>query len=167
MPKKSKGWVIIDRTLCDNPIWKNTEPFDRRSAWIDLILMVNHEDGEFMTRTGENIKITRGSTFTSIRHLADRWHWSNGKVCRFLEYLSGTRSVTLTGTQTGTLISLVKYEDFQGQRNTNGYTDRNTDGIRTKNERKNERKKSTAPASLEERFAAIERNAKKKEGDIF
>lgn len=166
MANKSKGWVIIDRTICDNEIWKDSEPFDRRSAWIDLILMVNHEKRDLVFRGGQKIEVPRGCTYTSYRHLADRWHWSVGKVQRFLTYLADTLSVTLTGTPSGTLISLIKYGDFQGQRYTNRYTNRYTDGIQTKNERKNERKNSTAscgsgnrPAPYEERMEGIMRLA--------
>lgn len=161
MAKKSKGWVIIDRKLYDNEIWKNPEPFCRRAAWIDLILMVNHEDAEVTFKGGQKVKVPRGSTYTSYRHLADRWHWSIGKVQRFLSYLTDTQSVTLTGTPSGTLLSLVKYEDFQSVRYTKRNANRYTDEQQTKNERKNERKKSTAPASLEEKIEAMKRFAAK------
>ena len=40
------GWVKIHRQIQDNAIWMSDEPFDSRSAWIDLILMANHEDKE-------------------------------------------------------------------------------------------------------------------------
>ena len=38
-----EGWISIYRQIQDNWIWKSKEPFDKRSAWIDLLLMVNHD----------------------------------------------------------------------------------------------------------------------------
>lgn len=36
-----KGWVKIHRAIEDSGIWQHKEPFDKRSAWIDLIMMAN------------------------------------------------------------------------------------------------------------------------------
>ena len=71
--KDKHGWVKISRDILNNILWLSEEPFDVRSAWIDLILMVNHEDAEFLTRRGEIVKIPRGSTLTSIRKLSLRY----------------------------------------------------------------------------------------------
>ena len=38
------GWFKVERAIQDHSIWKSREPFDRRSAWIDLILLANYKD---------------------------------------------------------------------------------------------------------------------------
>ena len=39
-----KGYVFVYRSVKDNWIWNSKEPFDKRSAWIVLILTANHQD---------------------------------------------------------------------------------------------------------------------------
>ena len=39
-----EGWIKVHRDLNDHWIWKSKEPFDKRSAWIDLILLANFKD---------------------------------------------------------------------------------------------------------------------------
>ena len=159
--KKSNGWVIVDRKILQNEIWTSPEPFDKRSALVDLILMANHEDGEFINRKGVVVKVPRGSTFTSVRHLADRWHWSTMKVQRYLKFLADTQTVTQSGTQSGTLLTLVKYDDFQVRRYTNEYTNEYTNDRRTNNEEKNKRNNNNKnrPKPLEERLEGLRRVA--------
>ena len=38
-----KGWISIHRQLQEHWIWKSKEPFDKRSAWIDLLMLVNYQ----------------------------------------------------------------------------------------------------------------------------
>ena len=161
---KAKGWVKIHRSILDNAIWDSDQPFDKRSAWVDLILNANYEDGKVFTKTGV-VDVPRGSIYTSIRHLSDRWKWSKGKVENFLRTLMRTQMVTLTGTPAGTLISLINYGKFNTAKDTyeDTYEDTNkdTDRVQYKNIRNKERKKSSAPASLEEKIEAMKRFAAK------
>lgn len=165
--KNSAGWVVLSRSLLNSNIWKMDEPHNYKSAWIDLILMVNHEDGEIITRKGEVIKVPRGSTFTSIRKLAERWGWSAGKVLRYLETLSEAQMITQTGTHSGTLLSLVNYSNYQGRRNTDGHADGNADGnaggrrtTMNNNEQQRRTRRGNAPLSTQETIEALERWAK-------
>lgn len=165
--KDKKGWIVLSRSLLDSAIWNTDEPHNDKSAWIDLLLMVNHEDGQVITRKGEVIKVPRGSTFTSIRNLAERWGWSQGKVLRYIKTLTEAQMITHIGRTNGTLLSLVNYDNFQGRRNTDGSADGSTDGStngrRTTmyNNEKQKNKRASAPPSLEDKFAAIERFARK------
>lgn len=130
MAKKRKGWIKLYRDLQDNALWTSDIPFDERSAWVDLLLTVNHEDGQVFTRNKEFVPVKRGSTLTSLRKLAERWHWSANRVKRFLDTLSAMKMVkieTHSGTHSGTLLTVVKYDDFQGERNTHEYSDEHTD----------------------------------------
>lgn len=74
----SQGWVSIHRNIYDNWIWNDDEEFDKRSAWIDLLLMVNHEDKKVLI-DGNLELVRRGQRITSIRKLCSRWKWSRTK----------------------------------------------------------------------------------------
>ena len=167
------GWVKISRSVQQNFLWKEEDPFDRRSAWVDLILLANHEPGEIRTRNGETIKIPIGSHYTSIRKLADRWHWSKDKVRRFLATLTATQMITQTATQNGTLLTLVKYRDFQSVRDTKQDaerdTNRHTGKTQTRMIYKNDIQESYSgakkgrPVSVADTIAALEEWAKEEE----
>ena len=123
----NSNWVKINRSIFDNFLWKKNTPFDVRSAWIDLILLANHEDGQFMTSRGELIKIPRGSHFTSTRSLAERWHWNRDTVSRYIRTLVDAEMLTQTATHSGTLLSLVNYDNYQGGTATDHATHRAAD----------------------------------------
>lgn len=131
------------------------EPFSRGQAWVDLLLLANHEDNEVMTK-GCFKKVKRGQLLTSTIKLAKRWEWSRNRVSRFLDVLADTNMVTKQtghGAGNGTLLTIVNYDKFQNRwatdeatdEATNGATDGATDGatggaltrsIRTKEDKK-------------------------------
>lgn len=108
-----KGWIKLHRQIQDNNIWLENSPFDRRSAWIDLIMMANIQNKEIIYR-GKVLTIKRGQVYTSIRKLADRWHWSRDKVSRFVNLLEKTHMIRRDNRTTyATLITIVNYSVFQ------------------------------------------------------
>ena len=151
------GYIKFYRSILDNPIW-TSEPFTKGQAWADLLLLVNHEDG--IGRKGD--LIPRGSMATSYATLAIRWRWSVSKVRRFLGTLSDTQMISLSGTRSGTLLSIVKYDNFQGARHTNRHTERHTDDITGEQptrikEYKEEKKSNTRRnKTVQEKLAAID-----------
>lgn len=110
---KDLGWVSIHRKIWWSAIWQSYEPFDRRSAWIDLILMANHEDTEKIISASDTQKIRRGQIHLSISFLMNRWKWSKGKVMRYLSLLESAQMITKQHYNGRTLITIVKYDDFQ------------------------------------------------------
>ena len=128
----SKGWIALHRSIWDNDLWKEIEPFDKRSAWIDLLLMANHESNSVKVGM-QVVQIERGQLFTSVRKLADRWHWNRPKVERYLDFLCETRMLTKCATQNGTLLTIVNYGIYQGLRDTNVATNRDTNVTQTIN----------------------------------
>ena len=167
--KKDKaGWIVLSRSLLESSIWTKNEPHNYRSAWIDLLLMVNHEDGEIITRQGKVVKIPRGATFTSIHNLAIRWHWSDSKVRRYLDTLTDAQMIKRTGEQTGTLISLINYDNFQGARRADDRAvdrsgDRSLDRRTTmnNNEQQKNKRAHARPATMDETVEALKRWAEK------
>ena len=111
----NQGWISVHREIYNNWIWTDNEPFDKRSAWIDLLLMVNHQDNKIVF-DGELIDIRRGERLTSIRQLSLRWKWSNTKVKKFLSLLEKDGMIGLKITpQKATLITIANYSRFQNQ----------------------------------------------------
>lgn len=114
----SRGWILLYRDIWDNPLWspnrQMNDAFDIRSAWIDLLLMANYEDKEVVYGK-KVIKIRRGQTLTSYRHLAERWNWSKNTVVRYIGLLCDMGQVTKLGTQSGTLLTIVNYDKFQNR----------------------------------------------------
>ena len=81
-----KGWIKTYRKIQDCWIWLEKEPFDKRSAWIDLLLTANHSDVRIRFN-GDFITVEKGQILTSIRTLAEKWRWSVDKVSRFLKLI--------------------------------------------------------------------------------
>lgn len=136
---ENSGWVILSRKIQDNWIWENP---DMLKAWLDLIFLMNFKDRKLII-DGQLKVIKRGQYFTSIRNLASRWEWSKDRVERFLKLLESDEMITRSRTPSGTLLTLIKYEDFQGQPDTDKDTDKDTNKDTDKDtdkDKKNKRK---------------------------
>ncbi len=122
----AKGYISINRSIEDNWIWK-LKPFSKGQAWIDLILLANHD--EVKAPKGDGIAIyKRGCVHRSIYYLADRWGWDRKTVRRFLDVLQSDHMVSVESTASGTTITLVNYGKYQSHGSTNGTTHGTTDG---------------------------------------
>lgn len=115
--KNEYGFIPLSRALTVHPLWTADEPFDRRSAWVDLIFLANHQDNKIYIGKNE-VEIKKGQHFTSIQKLADRWNWSKSRVYRYLELLEENEMITRNETRCGTLLTLVNYGKFAFSRNT-------------------------------------------------
>lgn len=80
------GWISIHRKFQENWIWKSTEPFDKRSAWLSMLFKVNYEDTKTVV-DNTLIELKKGSFITSENKLSKEWKWSRKKVKGFLEKL--------------------------------------------------------------------------------
>lgn len=108
------GWISIYRRIQEHWLWKLKEPFDKRSAWIDLLLMVNHKT-EKINFDGKIIDVERGQKITSLEKLSDRWMWSRHKVSDFLNRLEQDGMLVQIRDKKKTLISIENYSKFQFQ----------------------------------------------------
>lgn len=107
-----KGWIKLHRKIQDCWIWFEKEPFDKRSAWIDLLLSANHSDQKLLFN-GEFITVQRGQILTSIRKLSDKWKWSYDKTIRFLKLIENDGMIKKESNSYRTLISIENYEVYQ------------------------------------------------------
>ena len=126
MAEKKKGYAPIWRDIQDNWLWQSDDPFDIRSAWIDLILSVNVKKKKL--KVGCNIiYIHPGQIWTSYRKLAQKWHWSIARVKRYTDLLKSDGMIYVDATSNGTLLTLVNYDNFAIRGNTDKHTDEYTD----------------------------------------
>lgn len=121
------GWLLLQRDISDHWIWKIKDPFDKRSAWIDLLMLANFRDFK-TTCNGKVVYRKRGDVNTSIRHLADRWQWDKRTVKRFLVLLESDGMCTVHSTTDGTTITIENYDKYQLRGTTVGTTDTTTEG---------------------------------------
>ena len=133
-----EGWICIYRAIEEDPMYF-AEPFTRMQAFIDLILITNHERTVFFKR-GIKITVERGQTVRSEDELALRWKWSRGKVRRFLLELENDTKIVQQKTRLCNCISIVNYDKYQlggtTDSTTNDTTDSTTDST-TKNNNDN------------------------------
>lgn len=124
--RKPSRWIKLYQAIESSQIWKSPEPFDKRAAFVDLLLCAAWKE---CTLTGkrESVDLKPGQFQTSIRFLANRWHWSKCKVQLFLETLVRTETVTLDRTPNGTLITLINYGPYQHQQDTKKDTKKDTE----------------------------------------
>lgn len=117
----AQGWILVYRSVMDNWIYDDGTPFDRAHAWLDLLLLANHEDCKFMSN-GELYTAKRGEVRRSVKWLADRWHWSQGKVRRFLINLERDKMITMDAKRRSrrTTITVENYTKYQDAWRTDG-----------------------------------------------
>lgn len=105
----NSGWIKLHRQITDNWIWQDAE---RLRAWIDILLMVNHEDKKTLVN-GQLLTIHRGERLTSITKLAIRWGWSRQRVRTFLDLLEQDGMCTSNRTTNGTTLKVSNYAEYQ------------------------------------------------------
>lgn len=147
MGDKSKGWVLLYRSIRDSWIWEK-KPFDPARAWIDLILDANHDDGKVFTGSSL-VKIKRGQDWVSVRSLAERWGWSKDRVRKFLKTLESDSMIRINTTPFGTLLTIVNYDNFQIRQDSKRDTKKTP--TRTQTGRKPVRNKEGLKEELKER----------------
>lgn len=106
-----QGWIKIHRKILDNFLWED-KPFSKGQAWIDLILLANHENKKIIF-DGNAIEVKRGEKITSIRFLSERWGWSTTKTKKFLNVLQSEKMLTYKSNSKNTVYSIVNYNDYQ------------------------------------------------------
>jgi hypothetical protein len=118
----NQGWIKLHRKIFENKYWL-LEPFTKAQAWIDLLLLANHKEGEILIR-GNFVKVNRGQVGWSERSLSKRWRWSRMKVRRFLDDLKTRQQIRPQKNNITTLIDIINYKVYQSDETTNETTER-------------------------------------------
>ena len=101
-----QGWVKFFRSIID---WEWYDDPNTFRMFFHLIVTANHKDESWRGRT-----IKRGQKLTSVRHLADELSIDEKTVQRCLRNLQSTREIKVEPSRNGTLITVRKYDDYQG-----------------------------------------------------
>ena len=117
MANKKLGYIPLYRSIQNHWLWQDEEPFDNRSAWIDILLSVNHEDKKLKV-SGQIITIHAGQMWTSYKKLGRNWHWSRPRVYRYIKMLISDEMIVVDGTPNGTLLTVINYDNFAYHGNT-------------------------------------------------
>lgn len=167
----SKGWIKVSRKIQDHYLWDDSEPFDKRSAWIDLLLSVNHADKKILFE-GKIKIIHAGEILTSIAKLSEKWKWDRKKTRAFLNLLESDGMIRVFRTTHGTTITIENWGKYQVEGTTDGTTTTPTMGQplpqplpinknvkNDKNDKEIEKGKKFTPPTLQEVTAyCMERN---------
>ena len=137
------GWIKLHRQIQENDLWLS-EPFTKAQAWVDLILLANHQDNKFQIR-GIWVEVKRGQLAYSELTLAKRWKWSRNKLRRFLKTLKTEQQIDQHPTNVTSIITILKYDCYQAEeqktehqtiqqkntkRNTKRYTNKNVKNVK-------------------------------------
>ena len=95
----------------ENDLWLR-DRFSRGQAWVDMILMANHDDRKILF-DNQWIIIQRGSFITSIRKLSDRWQWDKKTTVTFLDVLEHDGMIKRESDRRRTLLIIVNYDKYQ------------------------------------------------------
>lgn len=108
-----KGFIMLSRKFFSNEMWEAARTFSECEAWLDLIQSARF-DATRLTASigGREITYGRGQYPASIRFLSKRWRWGERKVRAFIEKLIKKGMVTTDNSQGMTVITLVKYDDY-------------------------------------------------------
>lgn len=121
----AKGYIKLHRQIQDCEIWVNSEPYDVRSAWVDLLMLANHRDKETIFDY-KPLTIKRGQYLTSVRKLAERWGWSKNRVLKYLRLLENLQMIERDSNNQRTLLTIVNYEIYQCSQDTDEDTGEDT-----------------------------------------
>lgn len=120
MRNEPRGWIALHRSILDHYLWEE-RPFSKGQAWVDLLLLANHEDRKIMN-AGQIMTYKRGTVSRSLLSLGERWGWDRKKVRRFMSVLEADGMLAVNTTTHGTTITIVNYGLFQDRGTTDGAT---------------------------------------------
>lgn len=110
-----EGYIKLSRKFFSNDMWNEARTFSSCEAWLDLIQSARFEATPRMESIGgREVSYTRGQYPASIRFLSKRWKWTERKVRTFLAYLKRENMITLSQEQGLNVITLVKYNEYNG-----------------------------------------------------
>ncbi len=111
-----QGWVSVHRSLQSHWLWVD-KPFSRGQAWIDILLLANHQDNKFLLGN-ELVEVEQGSFITSEVKLMERWGWSKSKVRSFLKLLESDEMLIKKSDTKKTTLTVVNYKHYQDKKTT-------------------------------------------------
>lgn len=110
MAKAKQGWIPVHRQLQEHWLWAD-KPFSKGQAWIDILLLANHDDNRFLLGN-ELVEVKAGSFITSELKLMERWGWGKEKTRNFLKLLQQDGMITKKSDRKKTTIIVENYSVY-------------------------------------------------------
>ncbi len=112
------GYIKLYRDIQEHWTWQD-KPFSRGQAWIDLLMMANHDTNKVVLGN-EIILVERGCLITSEVKLAKRWGWSRHKVRDFLDLLKKDEMIVKKSDTKRTYLNILNYNLWQDSETAKG-----------------------------------------------
>jgi hypothetical protein len=109
------GWICLHRGWRDCEVFADEGPLSEREAWVWLLEHAAWKACFRRNAKGERVRIERGQFHTSLRTLGDAWQWGKNKVARFLERLEDHEMIGTASGQSGCIITITNYDEYQVQ----------------------------------------------------
>lgn len=106
------GWISLHRKIMDHPFYKERRKFSKYEAWLDIMMLANHQDNKFI-HGNKLVEVERGSFITSELKLMERWDWGKEKLRSFLKLLEADGMIIKTLDRKQTTIKVLNYGDYQ------------------------------------------------------
>lgn len=123
-----EGWVKLHRKFID---WEWYSDINVKVLFLHLLLVANHEDAKYK---GNFIK--RGQKLTSVSRLAEETKLTVKQVRIALDKLKMTNEIVTERAKLGTLITIVKYDFYQGTQKNRASKRANNEANKGQNEGK-------------------------------
>ena len=120
------GWIKLYNQTLESDFWCDPEPFSIRDAFVHVLLSANWREG-VSRKNGHIVSIKRGQFLTSIRSLAETFHWDKKRVSRWLRLMQKHEMLKSESMKWGTLLTVVNYDKFQSAGDTHGDTHGDTE----------------------------------------
>lgn len=133
-------FIIIPRELFRDEALSG-DKYSRREALMDLIQQATYADEKTVRVKGGTITLKRGQIAVSLRFLADRWGWSTGRVARTLNDFVNEGRIEHTKNTATSIITILNYDAFQGNRDADGDTNKDTDKDKSNKDNKENKDK--------------------------
>ncbi|KKK91934.1 hypothetical protein LCGC14_2707960 [marine sediment metagenome] len=125
MNKPESNYFYVNRELLNSRRWLS-EKFTRGQAWLDLFGLAQHKKSYFRIR-GIRVDVERGQLAYSQLTLSKRWRWSRDRTRRFLKELEKHGDIIQQNSTVTTIITIKKYNKWQGDKTTNDTTSKTTE----------------------------------------
>ena len=104
--------ISISSDFFFNSLWAQKRALSEAEAWLDLVLNACQQDDCVTIRRHRSIQRRRGQVVTSLRELADRWHWTSKKIRCFLKHLVDEKMVIIESSSTSRIITIANYDSY-------------------------------------------------------
>lgn len=106
------GFITLHRKIIDNPVWKNSQ---LSHLFIHLLLLATYGDTKFLWNGKEEV-LKRGQLITGRYALAEATGISPNTIKGYLKILENIGIITRKSTNKFTIITIIKYNQYQDRR---------------------------------------------------